>query len=115
MIVDDDTNMTKLLKTMLELESDEFEVQVVPRGADALPKARQNPPQLFMIDYNLNDIDGLEVMGQLRSDSEFAHTPIIIASGLDVENEALDAGADMFLLKPFEPGDLPYIFKELLR
>ncbi len=114
MIVDDDASMTKLLKTLLELEPAGFEVTVVPRGAQTLEKAAANPPHLFMVDFNLNDMDGLEVVHQLRRDARFAQTPIVMVSGLDVEQEALASGVDMFLLKPFEPADLPDIFLDLL-
>ncbi len=114
MIIDDDSAMTKLLKTLLELDSTGFEVTIVARGLQAVEKAQANPPHVFMVDYNLADSDGLEVVHNLRSHPRFANTPIIMSSGLDVEKEALENGVDMFLLKPFEPGDLPEIFLGLL-
>lgn len=114
MIIDDDSTMAKLLKTLLELDSTGFEVTVVARGSQALEKASANPPHVFMVDYNLTDMDGLEVVHTLRGHARFAQTPIVMVSGLDVEKEALANGVDMFLLKPFEPGDLPEIFLGLL-
>lgn len=114
MIVDDDASMTKLLKTLLELEPAGFEVTVVARGGQTVEKASANPPHLFMVDYNLNDMDGLELVHQLRGDARFAQTPIIMVSGLDVEQEALASGVDMFLLKPFEPAELPDIFLSMV-
>ena len=59
MIVDDDRNTVKLLQTLLELDG--FEVSVAPRGADVLPAAQQNKPDIFLMDYHLSDMDGVEV------------------------------------------------------
>ena len=114
MIVDDDNAMTSLLKTLLEMEPEGFEVSVAPRGGTALEKAEVDPPEIFIVDYHLNDMDGIELVGYLRGSDMFADTPIIMASGLDVEKEALAAGVDLFLIKPFEPGDLAGILLDML-
>src|SRR5690606_5499098 len=99
MIVDDDRTTVKLLQTLLELDG--FEVQVVGRGADVLPEAQTFLPQIFLMDYHLADTDGVEIIRTLRATEQFAKTPIIMTSGLDVEEEALEAGASTFLIKPF--------------
>ncbi len=112
MIVDDDRTTVKLLQTLLELDG--FEVVIAPRGGDVLPMAQQTYPDLFMIDYHLTDMDGVDAIRLLREQEAFAYTPIIMASGLDVQDEALEAGATTFLLKPFEPADLPTLFNNLL-
>ncbi|MBL8117123.1 MAG: response regulator [Anaerolineae bacterium] len=113
MIVDDDRNTVKLLQTLLELDG--FEVSVAPRGADVLPAAQQNKPDIFLMDYHLSDMDGVEVIRELRATEAFATTPIVVASGLDVGDEVLEAGANHFMVKPFEPGDLPNIFNRLIK
>jgi DNA-binding response OmpR family regulator len=112
LIVDDDRTTVKLLQTLLELDG--FEVAIAPRGADVLPMAQQVVPDLFMIDYHLSDMDGVDAIRMLRAEDAFAHSPIIMASGLDVQEEAMGAGATTFLLKPFEPADLPALFNSLL-
>lgn len=112
MIVDDDRNTVKLLQTLLELDG--YEVAVAPRGADVMPVAEQANPDIFLMDYHLADMDGVEIIRQLRATEAFANTPIIMTSGLDVEDEAKEAGASTFLIKPFEPGDLPGLFSSLL-
>ena len=104
MIVDDDRNTVKLLQTLLELDG--FVVVVTGRGADVLPVAEQAKPDLFLMDYHLADMEGTTVVTNLRADPQFAKTPIVMASGLNVEGEAKKAGANMFLIKPFEPGSL---------
>jgi DNA-binding response OmpR family regulator len=112
MIVDDDRNTVKLLQTLLELDG--FEVAIAPRGADVMPVAEQAKPDIFLMDYHLADMDGVDVIRQLRQTEAFAKTPIVMTSGLDVEDEAREAGANTFLVKPFEPGDLPGLFNSLI-
>jgi len=114
MLVDDDRNMTSLLKTLLEMEED-FEVIIAARAEQALAKAPDIQPDLFMVDYHLNDMNGLELVQALRQHPRFAHTPIVVASGLDVGKEALKAGADHCLIKPFEPSELPEMFLRLIQ
>lgn len=103
-----------LLQRLLELEPEDFQVQVAPTGEKALSLANSNPPDLFMIDLNLADSNGLTLLQNLRAQPHFAHTPMIMSSGMNVEQEALAAGADLFLLKPFEPGEIADIFLKLI-
>lgn len=112
MIVDDDRNTVKLLQTLLELDG--FDVVVSPRGGDVVAIAEQTAPDIFLMDYHLADMDGVDVLRQLRAHDRFAGAPIIMTSGLDVSEEVMEAGANTFLVKPFEPGDLPVLFNKLL-
>ena len=112
MIVDDDRTTVKLLQTLLELDG--YQVAVVGRGADVVPLAQQTAPDIFLMDYHLSDMDGVEVIRELRALSQFASTPIVMTSGLDVKDEALRAGANVFLVKPFEPDQLPSLFDALI-
>lgn len=112
MIVDDDRTTTNLLQMLLEMDG--FEVSVAGRGLEAFALARQVRPDIFMIDWHLVDMDGLDLVAQLRTSAEFGHTPIVVASGMNMENEALRAGADLFMLKPLEPGKLAGVLNGLL-
>ncbi|MBZ0301784.1 MAG: response regulator [Anaerolineae bacterium] len=112
MIVDDDRTTVKLLQTLLELDG--FVVQAAGRGADVMPQAEVFQPDIFLMDYHLADTDGVDIIRTLRASEQFATTPIIMTSGLDVEEEALSAGASAFLVKPFEPEDLPGLFNRLI-
>lgn len=114
LLIDDDRSITNLLKTLLELESDEFDVRVAAMGEEAWQQIQSTPPDLVMIDYHLKDMNGVELISRIRRSAAIAHIPIVMASGLDVSAEAKAAGVDMFLLKPFEPGDIPNLFLELI-
>ncbi len=115
MIVDDDNAMTSLLKRMLEMEPEGFEIHVAPTAENALETCEQIHPELFMIDYHLKDMNGLELTQRLRGSAVFGSAPIVMASGMDIQQDALAAGVDHFLQKPFEPGDLAGLFVDLLR
>jgi two-component system chemotaxis response regulator CheY len=112
MIVDDDRTTVKLLKTLLELDG--FEVVTVPRGADVLPQANDSMPDIVLMDYHLSDMQGVDIIRQMRTQPAFAGLPIVMTSGMNVESEAMQAGATSFLLKPFEPDELPLLFNRLL-
>jgi DNA-binding response OmpR family regulator len=96
------------------LELDGFEVKVVAYGRQALDQAASFMPDIFLVDYHLADIEGVDVVYQLRDSDLFANTPIVMASGRDVEQEALIAGADLFRIKPYDPGELVDRFFELI-
>jgi putative two-component system response regulator len=112
LIVDDDRTTVKLLQTLLEMDG--YQVVTAVNGQIALHTAEDTPPDVFLVDYHLSDMDGIELVGHLRSNSRFAKTPIIMASGLDKGDEALAAGVNAFLIKPFEPDQLADLFSNLL-
>jgi len=112
MIVDDDRTTTTLLQTLLELDG--YDTVVVSRGGDVIPKAEETNPDILLMDYHLTDMEGVDVLKELRVHPTMANIPVVMASGLDVTEKVLAAGANRFLIKPFEPSDLPIIFEELL-
>jgi DNA-binding response OmpR family regulator len=112
MIVDDDKLTVTLLTTFLEL--DDFQVTSVPDGAGAYAQAPNVMPEAFVVDYHLSDGAGTEFVRRLRADSRFVNTPVIMASGLDRSEEAAAAGANKFLIKPFDPDDLVRLLNKLL-
>lgn len=112
MIVDDDQTTTSLLETLLELDG--FEISTVSRGGDVIARAETFLPDIFLMDYHLNDMHGVDVLRDIRKHEVLHAIPVVIASGMDVEIEVMDAGANKFLVKPFEPAELPTLFNELI-
>ncbi len=112
LIVDDDRTTVTLLKTLLELDG--FEVQSVGNGQAVLSLVENYQPDVILLDYHLSDIEGIEVLRDIRNSADYASLPVVVASGLDVGDEALAAGADRFLVKPFEPDELPGLFSDLI-
>ncbi len=112
MIVDDDRLTVSLLTTLLEL--DNFKVVSVADGGSALRRAKEEKPDAFVVDFHLSDGSGTDFIKNLRAEKQFRTTPIVMASGLNREEEAKEAGADHFMIKPFDPGDLVDILNDLL-
>ncbi len=113
MIVDDDRTSTSLLKTLLEMDG--FDVAVVTIGQEAMGEANKFLPDIFLVDYHLNDMSGIDLIHDLRASERFHRTPIIMASGRDVGKEAKAAGANLFLVKPYDPSQLSEQLTSLIR
>lgn len=111
-IVDDDRTTSDLLKMLFELDG--FNVVLVSRGNDVLSAAEQHHPDLILMDYHLNDIQGVEVLRRLRQHPTLQHIPIVIGSGMNVEEEVMRAGADHFLIKPYDPDSLTRLMRQII-
>jgi two-component system KDP operon response regulator KdpE len=104
LIVDDEPEIRRFLRASFKLYH--HEIIEAETGNEALDKAYQERPDLVILDLGLPDIDGVEVTRQIR---EVGSVPIIILSVRNNETdkiEALDAGADDYLTKPFSMGEL---------
>lgn len=104
LIVDDEHAIRRFLRTSLNAHG--YEVHEATTGEDALLKTINVRPDLIILDIGLPGMDGIEVTKRLR---EWTQTPIIILSVQDRDTdkiEALDAGADDYLTKPFSVGEL---------
>jgi CheY-like chemotaxis protein len=104
LVVDDQKSMRRVLE--LSLTAHGYEVDVAATGMSALERARQRPPNIIVLDLGLPDMDGLQVIAGVR---EFSAVPILVISARDAETAevaARAAGADDYLAKPFEIGQL---------
>ena len=112
LIVDDDPSMVSLLKTLLELDG--FEVTPATNPDRVIESIRQVRPDLVVMDVFMSSRDGLDLLRQVRASAELAHTPVIMTSGMDVSDRALEAGADGFMLKPYSPPELIALIRQKL-
>jgi two-component system KDP operon response regulator KdpE len=104
LVVDDELPIRRFLR--ISLESNHYRVHEAETGTDALAKAAQVRPEVIILDMNLPDMEGVEVLRRLR---EWTSTPVIILSVRDADRDkvaALDAGADDYLTKPFSTDEL---------
>ena len=104
LVVDDEPQIVRALRINLRARS--YEVYTAATGTDALTIAASHPPDLVILDLGLPDIDGLEVIQGLRG---WSVAPIIVLSGRTDSTDkvqALDAGADDYLTKPFGVDEL---------
>ena len=107
LIVDDREENRHLLNTLLK--SNGYEVESACHGAEALDKARQNPPQLIISDLLMPRMDGYTLLRQCKADDQLKRIPFVVytATYTDPKDKqlALSLGADAFILKPAEPAD----------
>ncbi|GBG58157.1 DNA-binding response regulator [Sporomusaceae bacterium FL31] len=104
LIIEDESQIRKLLKVSLSAHG--YDLEEAVNGKDGVNRAATFKPDLLIIDLGLPDIDGKEVVKQIR---EWSETPIIILTARDQEQEkieALDSGADDYITKPFGVGEL---------
>ena len=104
LVVEDDAAVRSLISTALEMH--DYRFTAVASGEAAVMEAASHNPDLVMLDLGLPDMDGLEVIGRLRS---WASMPIIVISARGEDSDkiaALDAGADDYLTKPFSVDEL---------
>lgn len=104
LLIDDELPIRRFLVKSLVAKN--YRLLEAETGAQAVRLAAQQPPDLVILDLGLPDLDGQEVLKQLR---QWLHAPIIVLSARDQENQkvaALDNGADDYLTKPFSTGEL---------
>jgi signal transduction histidine kinase/DNA-binding response OmpR family regulator len=116
LIVDDREDSRYLLTTLLAGSG--YEVEHANNGADALAKARPNPPQLVISDLLMPVMDGYSLLRQWRADTRLRPIPFIVYTATYTDPKdaqlALSLGADAFLLKPMEPDDLVNRIRQVL-
>jgi DNA-binding response OmpR family regulator len=105
LLADDDYTMVALLKTLLGMEGYQVST-LLDKPGDPIENIRAAKPDILLIDIFLGDLNGLDIVRQIRQDPELNNIRIIMASGIDKTEECLDVGADVFLLKPYMPNEL---------
>ena len=115
LVVDDESQIVNIIQ--FTLEHNDFEVLVALDGQEGLQIAREEKPDLIILDLMLPKIDGYKVCRLLKFDKKYRHIPIILLSARsESEDRALgrQVGADDFLGKPFEGEELVAKINELL-
>ena len=113
LVIEDDLQTRRFLKSNLAHRG--WNVSESETGKTGLTLLKNDPPDLLILDLGLPDIDGISVIKRLR---QFSDLPILVLSARSLEQskiEALDAGADDYLTKPFGIGELNSRLQALLR
>lgn len=113
LVVDDDRSIRTMVKEYLT--SDGFDVETVDSGAGAVQAVRRRPPDVVLLDVMLPDIDGVEVLRQIR---RFSDVYVIMVTARSEEIDtivALSVGADDYVTKPFSPRELSARISTILR
>jgi len=115
LLVDDEPDLLESLA--IRIKASGYNVLMAIDGLDALKKARTLNPDMIILDLMLPKMDGYKVARLLKFDSRYSHIPILILSarGQDLDKEmAKNAGADDYMVKPFESSDLISRIERLL-
>jgi two-component system, OmpR family, response regulator MprA len=114
LVVEDDDAIAQVLQRSLRMEG--YEVRIADDGVDALEEANAFLPDLVILDLGLPRLDGVDVAKTLRRSGD--DVPILVLTardGVEARVEGLDAGADDYLVKPFERQELLARLRALLR
>jgi DNA-binding response OmpR family regulator len=113
LVIDDDEGMTELLSLLLSPESSE--VIIANSGQEGVTLAKKNSPDVIILDLMMSGMNGWVTCQEIR---QFSDVPILILSAMDapgVVAQALDVGADDYLLKPVSSGTLIAHLNTLVR
>jgi DNA-binding response OmpR family regulator len=113
LVVEDDEDIAQALQRSLRMEG--YEVHTVADGKSALEHERAFAPDLVILDLGLPELDGLEVARSLRDGDDVPILILTARDALESRVEGLDAGADDYLVKPFERQELLARMRALLR
>jgi len=116
LLVDDEEDLVLALKARFLAAG--YEVEVARDGLEALQKARSVEPEIIVLDVMLPKMDGFKICRLLKFDSRYSRIPIIMLSarGQEIDRETgKKAGADEYMVKPFDSALLLQRIRELIR
>ncbi len=114
LICEDDPDMVELLNIFLNSKNYQFEI--VQEGSDVVPALYQDEFHLLLLDMNLPDMDGEEVLQNIREQNEFNNLPVVIFSAsAKIRTISKHLNVAGFLEKPFELTDLEMIINQYIR
>lgn len=116
LVVDDDPDIRDILK--LTLSEENYEIIEASDGEEALKIIKSRPLDLVLLDYKIPKFDGRQVCLTVKKDLLLRHLPIILVTGKGDINDkvnGMDAGADDYVVKPFEPKELLARIRMIIR
>ena len=101
MIVDDNPSIAHLMK--IRLQANGYQVVLARNGLEGLNMARQEKPDLVVLDIMMPELDGCGFAAEIKSYEDLKHIPIVVVTSRDnLQNYLMDLGAEAYLLKPID-------------
>lgn len=113
MVLEDEPLLFELLTEFLELEG--YRVIKSTSMKSVIEDIKAERPDAVLIDVNLRDANGLDLLSKIRSDEALKNLVVFLSSGSDYRQESTQRGADGFLMKPYMPDDLVKALKQKLK
>lgn len=113
--VEDEPNIARLIQVTLERQG--YQVETAANGRLALEKLQSNRPDLLVSDVMMPEMDGFELLKNVRMNASYADLPIIMLTAKTGDKDIMEGytkGADMYLTKPFNPRELLQFVQRLL-
>jgi len=113
--VDDEPHIVRLIQVNLERQG--YQVETANNGAQALAKIRESRPDLLVSDVMMPEMDGFELLANIRRDATLMDLPVIMLTAKAQDKDVMtgyQTGADMYLTKPFNPAELIAFAKRIL-
>jgi two-component system response regulator BaeR/two-component system response regulator AdeR len=112
LICDDEPSLRELIRISLD---GPYSFAEADDGEKSLEIARRLRPDVIILDMMMPRLSGLEVLNEIRGDGELAETPVIVLTAQpSTTEEALRCGADIVMVKPFEPEEITAAVEEVL-
>lgn len=115
LVVEDEAHIRRVLEYNLKLDS--FEVYLAEDGATGLKIAHEKNPDVMLLDWLMPEMNGLQVLKELKNDCKTKNMPVFMLTAKGMLNDvtqALEAGADDYITKPFNPMQLGKTIREKL-
>ena len=100
------------MKLLLELDG--FDVVLCPRAEKTLATAQTEKPNVVLMDVHIGGRNGMDVLREMRQDAALKTLPVVMYSGMNLEYECMQAGANAFLLKPYQQDELTTVLKKAM-
>ncbi len=115
LVVEDEEHIRTILEYNLKLDG--FEVYLAENGLAGLEVAREKKVELILLDWMMPEMNGLEVLSELKKDKKTEHIPVFMLTAKAMSQDsgqALQQGADDYIAKPFDPITLGQIIRQKL-
>lgn len=107
LLIDDEQFYFKLIRKTLKEAN--YDLEYAKSGSEGLSKIPTFEPDIIIVDLKLPEMDGFQILDRIRRDSKYGHLPVIVITAQDELSEklkAFEAGADDYVVKPFQPEEL---------